>query len=167
MADETLRGLSAPQSRIQALAQRSGRRPRRQNAPENIIAARVKTKVWLEVDGRFVAGDGGLYLLRGIEQHGSLSAAVREIGWSYRHAWGYLRRAEEALGTPLTRPRPGKGATRGSVLTEYGRLLLQRLVELRGRVDEAIGPSGPTASDVAARDRSSHAPRGRRRPGQP
>ena len=74
----------------------------------------VKTKVWLERDGRFVIGDGGLRLLLGILEHGSLLAAARQIRWSYRHAWGYLRRAEAALGMPLTEPRPGKGASRGT-----------------------------------------------------
>jgi len=65
-----------------------------QSAHENIIAARVKTKVWLELGGEFFVGDGGIHLLGGILQHGSLAQTVREIGWSYRHAWGYLRRAD-------------------------------------------------------------------------
>src|SRR5262245_66309047 len=86
----------------------------------------VKTKVWLEHDGRFVIGDGGLRLLLGILENGSLLAAARQIRWSYRHAWGYLRRAEAALGMPLTEPRPGKGASRGTVLTEAGRPVIER-----------------------------------------
>jgi len=51
----------------------------------------VKTKVWLERNGDFVIGDGGVRLLLGILEHGSLLAAARQIQWSYRHAWGYLR----------------------------------------------------------------------------
>ena len=113
----------------------------------------VKTKVWLERDGHFVVGDGGLRLLLGILEHGSLLAAARQIRWSYRHAWGYLRRAEAALGTPLTEPRPGKGASRGTVLTEAGRLVIERLAEIRNRIDDAVGPLGPTEADVASRGR--------------
>ena len=113
----------------------------------------VKTKVWLERDGHFVIGDGGLRLLLGILEHGSLLGAARQIRWSYRHAWGYLRRAEAALGTPLTEPRPGKGASRGTVLTEAGRLVIERLAEIRNRIDDAVGPFGPTAADVASRGR--------------
>jgi molybdate transport system regulatory protein len=113
----------------------------------------VKTKVWLERDGHFVIGDGGLRLLLGILEHGSLLAAARQIHWSYRHAWGYLRRAEAALGTLLTEPRPGKGASRGTVLTEAGRLVIERLAEIRNRIDDAVGPLGPTAADVASRGR--------------
>jgi len=113
----------------------------------------VKTKVWLELGGEFMIGDGGLHLLRGIVQHGSLAQAVREIGWSYRHAWGYLRRAETALRIPIVRNRPGRGAARGTELTETGLLLLERLRALRDRIDDALGPSGPTLAEVAARGR--------------
>ena len=113
----------------------------------------VKTKVWLEHDGHFVIGDGGLRLLLGILEHGSLLAAARQIRWSYRHAWGYLRRAEASLGTPLTVPRPGKGASRGTMLTEAGRLVIERLAEIRNRIDDAVGPLGPTEAEVASRGR--------------
>ena len=124
-----------------------------QNAHESIIAAQVKTKVWLELGGEFFAGDGGIHLLGGILRHGSLARTVREIGWSYRHAWGYLRRAERALHTPIVRNRAGRGSARGMELTETGHLLLERLRALRDRIDEALGPSGPTADEVAARGR--------------
>ena len=50
------------------------------------MAAAVKTKVWLELGGRFIIGDGGLQLLLGIVRTGSLAAASKSIGWSYRHA---------------------------------------------------------------------------------
>ncbi len=129
------------------------RSPALQNAHESIIAAQVKTKVWLELGGDFFAGDGGIHLLGGILRHGSLARTVREIGWSYRHAWGYLRRAERALETPIVRNRAGRGAARGMGLTETGHLLLERLRALRERVDEAIGPSGPTPAEIAARGR--------------
>jgi molybdate transport repressor ModE-like protein len=121
--------------------------------PASLPETAVKTKVWLERDGLFVIGDGGLRLLLGILEHGSLLRAAREIRWSYRHAWGYLRRAEAALGTPLTEPRPGKGASRGTALTEAGRLAIERLAEVRNRIDDAVGPSGPTPADVASRGR--------------
>src|SRR5690348_4033404 len=134
-----------------------------QNAYESIIAAQVKTKVWLELGGDFFAGDGGIHLLGGILRYGSLAQTVREIGWSYRHAWGYLRRAERALGTPIVRNRAGRGTARGMELTETGHLLLERLRALRDRIDDALGPSGPTPHEVAARGRR-RAPRASTRP---
>jgi molybdate transport system regulatory protein len=83
-------------------------------------------KHWLEVDGRFAIGDGGVQLLRAIAAHGTLAKAANEVGWSYRHAWGYLRRAESVLGTRLTEARPGKGTARGLELTAQARRLLRR-----------------------------------------
>src|SRR5215470_17680509 len=127
--------------------------PRGAGAPANLQAAAIKTKVWMERGGRFVIGDGGLKLLLGVLEHGSLLGAAKEIGWSYRHAWGYLKQAEAALGTPLTTPRPGKGASRGMALTETGRIVLEQLVAARNRIDDAVGPSGPTSKDIAARGR--------------
>ena len=134
-----------------------------QSAHENIIAAQVKTKVWLELRGEFFAGDGGIHLLGGILRTGSLAQTVREIGWSYRHAWGYLRRAEHALLTPIVRNRAGRGTARGMELTETGHLLLERLRALRDRIDDALGPSGPTLAEVAARGRAKVGRAGRRR----
>ena len=124
-----------------------------QNAHESIIAAQVKTKVWLELGGNFFIGDGGIHLLGGILRHGSLARTVREIGWSYRHAWGYVRRAERALQAPIVRNRAGRGAARGMELTEVGLLLLERLRALRDRIDDSLGPSGPTPAEVASRGR--------------
>jgi molybdate transport system regulatory protein len=121
--------------------------------PEHLRGTIIKTKVWMERGGRFVIGDGGLKLLLGVLEHGSLLGAAKQIGWSYRHAWGYLKQAEAALGTPLTTPRPGKGASRGMALTETGRLVLEQLVATRNRIDDAVGPSGPTSKDIAARGR--------------
>jgi molybdate transport system regulatory protein len=126
--------------------------------PEHLRGTIIKTKVWMERRGRFVIGDGGLKLLLGVLEHGSLRGAAKEIGWSYRHAWGYLKQAEAALGTPLTTPRPGKGASRGMALTETGRLVLEQLITARNRIDDTVGPSGPTSQDIAARGRRHRRP---------
>lgn len=109
--------------------------------------------MWLEHEGRFVMGDGGLKLLEAIERLGSLAAAVRAMGWSYRHAWGYLRRAEAVLGVPLLTPRAGRGAARGAELTEHGHRLLARLAAARASVDAAVGRTGPSPDEIAARGR--------------
>ena len=124
-----------------------------QTARQNIMQTRLRTKVWLEHDSRFILGDGGLQLLLGIIEHGSLRGAARAIGWSYRHAWGYLRSAEVVVGAPLTVPRPGRGRGRGTSLTETGRILMERLAAGRNRIDDLLGANGPTRVDVAVRGR--------------
>ncbi len=124
-------------------ADRTGARTSRQTARLDILGARLKTRLWLEVDGRFALGDGGIQLLLGVRHLGSLAAAVRRIGWSYRHAWGYLRRAETVRG-PLTATRPGKGRARGTVLTALGDRIVSRLLAARQTIDGALGhPADP------------------------
>ena len=88
-------------------------------------AIAYRTKFWLEVDGHFAIGEGGFALLRAIESSGSLAQAAKDVGWSYRHAWGYLRRAERALSVRLTERRSGKGKLRGVDLTSAAVSLLE------------------------------------------
>lgn len=118
--------------------------------------SQLRTKVWIEHDGRFVVGDGGLRLLEAVAERGSLLAAARTLGWSYRHAWAYLKRAETVLGTPLVALRPGKGRRRGTALTADGQRIVTILAGARRRLDALFGITGPTSIEVAAR--------GRRRP---
>ena len=99
-------------------------RGRTSTLPQAVVTLRMKH--WLEVDGRFAIGDGGIELLRAIATHGTLAKAACEVGWSYRHAWGYIRRAESALATRLTHARSGKGTARGLELTAQARRLLRR-----------------------------------------
>lgn len=84
-------------------------------------------KRWIEVDGRFAIGEGGSGLLRAIEAEGSLTRGARRVGWSYRHAWGYVKRAETVLGVPLLATRSGKGNARGTRLTEQAKAVVTLL----------------------------------------
>ena len=77
MTKEATRPTSQPtRDRTRAMAPLQGED---QAAHERIIAAQVKTKVWLELDGGVVIGDGGVRLLLGIVRHDSLAEAVREL----------------------------------------------------------------------------------------
>ena len=97
----------------------------------------LRTKIWLDADREFAIGEGGLDLLRAIVRWNSLSKAAREVGWSYRHAWGYLRHAENALGIRLTSSIPGKGGSRGTKLTDAGCALVESLSAARQYVRDA------------------------------
>jgi len=102
-------------------------------------------------------------LLTAVEEEKNLSRACRKVGVSYRHAWGLIQRAGQALGGPLLRPVRGQGATL-SVLGERivwankrvtARLspLLESLTsELEAEIRQAIPDPRP-----AARIHASHA----------
>lgn len=49
-------------------------------------------------------------LLVGIQQGGTLAAACRATGLTYRYAWGLLREGERAFGRPLVESQRGRGA---------------------------------------------------------
>ncbi|MBC7600713.1 MAG: LysR family transcriptional regulator, partial [Polaromonas sp.] len=59
-------------------------------------------------------------LLHAVREHGSISAAARALGLSYRHVWGALKKWEQALGRPLIVWDKGQRAQ----LTEFGEKLL-------------------------------------------
>ena len=48
----------------------------------------VKSKIWIEDEKREVVfGSGRLRILDAIEKHGSILAAAKELGMSYRAVW--------------------------------------------------------------------------------
>lgn len=51
-----------------------------------------------------------LRLVAAVGRTGSLAQAVRDLGVSYRHAWGLLGEGEAALGAPLVVLQRGRGA---------------------------------------------------------
>lgn len=71
-------------------------------------------------------GEGPRRLLHGIEKKGSLRAAALEMNLSYSKALIMLKRAEEALGFPLTEKIIGGKGGGGSHLTEKGKIFLEK-----------------------------------------
>jgi len=110
-----------------------------QTVPRNIPGVRVRAKTWLEREGRFALGEGGADLLGAIASRGLTLRSCSCRGWSYRHAWGYIRRAEAVLGVKLTARRSGKGAARGMIPSRDGRAVLAALLSARRQVDRATG----------------------------
>jgi molybdate transport system regulatory protein len=83
----------------------------------------VKSKTWLEANGKFIIGEGGIALLEAIEKFGSIQLAAKHLGWSYRHAWGYLKNMERNSGRQFIVARHGGTARGGTELTPEGRKL--------------------------------------------
>ena len=98
----------------------------------------VRSKVWLEVEGEPLLGRGRELLLRLIDRNGSISAAARSMGITYRKAWSHLERMEKHLSFPLVNRQ--KGGARGgrTTLTEEARCLLGRFEELQSGIQEFV-----------------------------
>jgi molybdate transport system regulatory protein len=101
-------------------------------------ALRPQLTLWLENSaGEPAFGKGRMIILDAIDAHGSLSAAARAVGMSYRGLWARLRRSEKRLGFRLVVSHPGAGRDSGSTLTPEGRELLERYREVLRRVNAA------------------------------
>jgi len=83
----------------------------------------VKVQFWLEKDGELILGKGRKELLSLLAELGSLRRAAKQLGMSYRAAWGKIRETEKLLGWPLVENKEG---SRRLGLTLQGAQLLNR-----------------------------------------
>lgn len=98
----------------------------------------VRSKIWLELDGEPFLGTGREQLLRLIHQRGSINAAARELGLSYRKAWSQLKAMEEKLDHPIiVRSKGGTGGGE-STLTAVALDLLDRYDRLRSGMNRHV-----------------------------
>lgn len=95
-------------------------------------------RIWLNKGKEGVLGDGKIKLLELIGKHGSLSAAAKEMGISYRKAWGNIKEAEEHLGFELVETYRGGQHGGASELTDDGKDLVDAFEELKKDFDAAI-----------------------------
>lgn len=85
---------------------------------------RLRSKVWIEVEGRPVMGEGRMAMLQAIHRYGSIIDASRETGISYRKMRGAIRDMEKAVGRPLVKAFRGGGDGGGAVLTAEAHTLM-------------------------------------------
>lgn len=98
----------------------------------------AKSKVWIEVGGEVVAGDGKMDLLNRIDETGSIQKAAGQKGMSYRHAWGFLQKMEKRGGIKLVVTQIGGREGGGAKLTPQGKDFLRRYSAFREGLDEYI-----------------------------
>ena len=82
-----------------------------------------------------IFGDGKWRLLAAIDREGSLGAACKSLGISYRKAWGDLGKAERRLGVRFLERRRGGIDGGSTALTDIGKDWLDRYGRFRARVE--------------------------------
>ena len=100
--------------------------------------AQIKSKFWIEVDGKPVFGMGKKCLLEAIEKYGSINQAAKEIKISYRTAWSYLNAMEKRLGIKLIDRQTGGKNGGGTVLTENARTMLKQYKDLERGLQKIV-----------------------------
>ena len=86
-------------------------------------------KLWLNWDGAFLMGPRYLRFLDAVDRTGTIRAAGREVGWSYRTCLNRIREMERVLGAKVLATTRGGVRRGGARLTPEAR----RLVKLFAR----------------------------------
>jgi molybdate transport system regulatory protein len=102
------------------------------------ITLEPRIKVWVESDGNAVLGDFRVDLLRCIREAGSLSAAAKKLGLSYRRAWDKIHDMEANLGAELVLTAKGGNSRGGSQLTRRAERLVAQYERFRMRMEDDL-----------------------------
>ena len=116
--------------------------------------ARPELKVKLQVYcGREIAmGPGKADLLDAITREGSISAAARAMGMSYRRAWLLVDTMNRCWSEPVVETGPGSPGRGGAQVTEFGRRALAGYRAMQDRVDGVQGAKDWAALRSMLRD---------------
>ena len=74
----------------------------------------------LDFDAGRRLGHGKIALLEAVQRHGSIAAAGREFGMSYRRAWLLVDELNRMFSAPVVTARGGGRNGGGAALTEMG-----------------------------------------------
>ena len=103
--------------------------------------ATLKLKLQIYCGDEIAMGPGKAELLRRIAETGSISAAAKAMGMSYRRAWLLVDAMNRCFRSPLVEARPGRGSG-GARVTRDGEWILTVYEALLKSVDDATA-SGP------------------------
>jgi molybdate transport system regulatory protein len=98
-------------------------------------------RLTLRIDARDqpVLGHGKIRLLETIGETGSISAAARAMGMSYRRAWLLVEALNGAFAEPVVSARPGGGG--GAVLSPAGMEVLRLYRDIERQAHAAASPA--------------------------
>lgn len=104
-----------------------------------MMSQRLRLTLRLDVDGKPAIGHGKIKLLQQLAETGSISAAGRAMGMSYRRTWLLVDSLNTLFAEPLVATRPGGGG--GAVLTETGEMVLHLYKDIEHQAARASAAS--------------------------
>lgn len=84
-------------------------------------------------------GPGKADLLEAIAGSGSISAAARRLGMSYKRAWDLVDTMNRSFSQPLVATAAGGNRGGGAQVTEFGSEVLRRYREIEAKAGQAVG----------------------------
>lgn len=103
-------------------------------------------------DGRLLVGRDRVRLLEAVAEHGSITAAAKALGYSYKTAWEAVDAINNLLPTPAFVTKAGGRVGGGAEITDEGRRLLSafdRLEERLGQISTLIATEGAEGLESA------------------
>ncbi len=110
----------------------SRRRAKTPGAPRG--APRLSLRI--KFGDKFHLGPGKIQLMELIDELGSISAAGRAMGMSYRRAWMIIDAVNAAAISPVVVKQTGGSGGGGAVLTELGREIVKRYRNVERRAEK-------------------------------
>ncbi|ALJ11712.1 ModE family transcriptional regulator [Sphingopyxis macrogoltabida] len=102
----------------------------------------LKLKAQLFCGDEPAIGPGKADLLEAIDREGSISAAGRSLGMSYRRSWLLVDSMNRCWAERLVETTAGGGAAKGARLTDCGRTVLASYRALERRLADAARRGG-------------------------
>jgi molybdate transport system regulatory protein len=98
----------------------------------------IRSKVWVEKDGKLLMGWGRATLLERIDELGSISAAAKSMKLAYRNAWLWVESMNRLSGKPLVEKATGGAHGGYARLTEEGRRIVKDYLEKRAEIRKSL-----------------------------
>ena len=95
-------------------------------------------RLWFQVDGKPVIGEGRVELLLAIGECGSLAEGGQQVGISYRRAHNLISVLNRRCGIKIVETRVGGPGGGGTRLTRDGLRLVQDYVSLRNELEDRV-----------------------------
>ena len=95
-------------------------------------------RIRLLIGDTVALGPGKAKLLDIIDKTGSISAAAREMGMSYRKAWGLIDNINNDFLEPIVIKTAGGKGGGGAFLSDDGREILNKYLEMEKKATQSI-----------------------------
>lgn len=83
-------------------------------------------------------GPGKASLLEAIDRTGSISAAARDLGMSYRRAWLLVDTMNQCFRQPLVSTETGGQKGGGAHVTDFGHEVLRRYLDMEAKAAASV-----------------------------
>lgn len=124
-------------------------KPTKRTVKRKAPASRACPRLRIALREGLILGPGKIDLIEVIGKEGSISAAARTMGMSYRRAWLLVDAMNRMFDQPLVVTSPGGAHGGGAVVTDFGRDVAAAYRRIEERTHIAIREElGPYTKDL-------------------